>query len=268
MEQPTLDRIRLYPIKALDFVELETATIGVHSLQRDRSFAMVAADGRYINGKRTGRVNQLKARYELEQGLVFLSDRKEGQETRFELNAHNQELSAYLSDFFGMGVTLVASNKGELMDVPTTSSVTVISQSSIVSLQDQLPDLSLEDLRLRFRCNLELTGVKAFWEEQLFQQPGTGVRFTIGEVEMIGIGPRDRCNVPPRDPHTGETNKQFVKQMMESRKNSLPPNSHLLQHGNLYHLSADTYIPKTEQGKTIRKGDPIEIIGPVEVQQK
>lgn len=263
METAQIDRIRIYPIKALDHVEVEEATIGMHSLLNDRIFAMTAADGRYVNGKRTGRVNELKASYDLANRTITLSERTGSTSQCFDLNENNRDLIDYLSDFFGIGIMLLASEKGELMDVPTKSSVTILSEASIASLQDNLPQHSLEDLRLRFRANIELKGVEAFREEQLFQEPGTGVRFLAGDVEMIGISPRARCNVPPRNPLTGETNKQFVKLMMESRAKSLPANSMLTKHGNLYHLSVDTYVPASEKGKTLRKGDPIKIIGPV-----
>jgi len=260
-----IDRIRIHPIKALDHIELEETTVGVHSLLNDRIFAITAADGRYVNGKRTGKVNELKATYDLPNRSITLEKRTGGTAQKFDLDEHNKELIEYLSDFFEMGIMLLASNKGELMDVPTKSSVTVLSEASLRSLQDNFPKHSLEDLRLRFRANIELKGVESFWEEQLFQEPGTGVRFLAGEVEMIGISPRARCNVPPRNPLTGETDKQFVKLMMESRAKSLPANSMLTKHGNLYHLSVDTYIPASEKGKTLRKDDPIKILGPVDL---
>lgn len=263
MNTAQLDRIRIFPIKSLDYVEMESCDVGFHSLLHDRSFAMMGDDGRYVNGKRTGRVNELKARYDLGNGFVYLSERSGGEESRFELDSNNKELIQYLSDFFGMGIMLVGSEKGELMDVPARSSVTVISEASIASLQDQLPHYPLEDLRMRFRANLEFTGVDAFWEEQLFAEPGTGIRFRVGNVEMIGVSPRARCNVPPRDPLTGNTDKEFVKRMMQSRKDSLLEGSHLLSYGNLYHLSVDTYVPPSQQGKKLHLGDKVELLGQI-----
>ena len=265
MENPHVASIRIYPVKSLDPVDLQEAEIGIHSLKNDRIFAMLADDGRFVNGKRTGRVNQLRSEFNLVDNKVTLSQRDGGEKQTFELRENNEQLVAYLSDFFSMNVTLIHRDNGELMDIPQTSSVTIVSQASVASLHKDLPDHLIEDLRLRFRTNLEIGGVDAFWEEKLFQEPGIGMRFTVGDVEMIGVSPRARCNVPPRNPLTGETNKQFIKQMMESRSQSLPNESALPKHGGFYHLTVNTYVPESEKGKVLRVGDPIKIIEPVKL---
>ena len=91
------------------------------------------------------------------------------------------------------------------------------------------------------------------------------MRFQIGEVEMIGISPRARCNVPPRDPFTGETDKSFVKNVIKSRKESLPKDSRLPKFGNFYHLTVNTYLPESEKGKILKVGDQVQLIEPVEL---
>ena len=259
MSQAVVSSIRIYPVKSLDPVEVSETEIGLHSLKHDRAFAIMGEDGRYINGKRTGKVNQLKASYDLEKGLISLSPRGQGQTETFELNVHNKELNKYLADFFEMKLHLVYSDKGELLDEPYKSCTTIISQATYESLLADLPQHTIEDLRLRFRTNIEIKGVESFWEEQLFKSPSIGIRYSIGDVEMIGISPRARCNVPPRDPFTGETDKSFIKTMMQSREQSLPKDSSLALFGNTYHLSVDTYIPPTELGKKIRVGEDVKI---------
>ncbi|MEZ4776394.1 MAG: MOSC N-terminal beta barrel domain-containing protein [Bacteroidia bacterium] len=259
MDRPFIQRIRIYPIKSLDPVEVQQAEVGIHSLKYDRSFALLGEDGRFINGKRTGLVNQLKASYDLENQFVFLSRRGEETVHKFELKPENSELVGYLEDFFGIKLVLLQNSNGKLMDIPTQSSVTVISTATLQSLQNDLKDHTLEDLRLRFRANIEIEGVEAFWEEKLFQVPGVGVRFTVGEVEMIGVSPRARCNVPPRNPMNGETDKSFIKKMMRSRLSSLPKDSTLLHYGNTYQLTVNTYLSPDQKGKIMKVGDPVEI---------
>ncbi|MEP1093789.1 MAG: MOSC N-terminal beta barrel domain-containing protein [Cyclobacteriaceae bacterium] len=259
MENPHVAAIRIYPVKSLDPIDLEEAEIGIHSLKNDRIFAMLADDGRFVNGKRTGRVNQLKTEYDLSNWLISLSHRDEGEKQTFDLRENNEQLVEYLSDFFGFTVNLVHRSNGELMDIPQTSSVTVLSKASLDSLHQDFADHSMEDLRLRFRANLEIGGVGPYWEEQLFKEPGVGVRFSIGDVEMIGISPRARCNVPPRNPLTGETDKQFIKRMMQSRSENLPTESLLQQHGGFYHLTVNTYLPEDQEGKSIKVGDLLKI---------
>lgn len=258
MNHPKVSKIRIYPIKGLDAIELTESRIGVHSLLHDRSYAMRVADG-YINGKRTGKVNQLETTFDLDKGQVHFTPRTTGETATFELKEGNLLLNQYLTDFFGEQIELVHSNKGELMDVPKRGSVSILSDASLVSLRNDFPDYSMENLRLRFRVNIELTGVEAYWEENLFHKPGTAVRFTIGEVEMTGICPRVRCSVPPRDPWTGKKDKSFGRIMMKSRAENLPANSTLPEFGDMYHLAVDAYIDEKEQGKMIRLGDAVEI---------
>lgn len=264
MNNPTISKIRIYPIKSLGFVELEEAEIGVHSIKNDRLFAMVDTNGRYVNGKRTHLVNLLKTEFDLANGLVKFSDKKNSEKNSFELKEGNQELDNYLSNFFGIKLHLKRNENGKFMDIPMESSVTVVSQASLQYLQKDLQRHDLENMRLRFRSNIELTAVEAFWEDRLYQQPGIGVRFKMGDVEMIGISPRARCNVPPQNPHTGEMDYHFVKNMMKSRDGHIDTAEKILQYGRAsYFLTANVFVPKSEIGKKIKLNNPIEILGPI-----
>jgi uncharacterized protein YcbX len=264
--KPLLSRIRIYPIKALDPVELQEAEVGVHSLRYDREFAMITHDRRYMNSKRSGKVNQLKATYDLPNYRVYLAPRAGGVTDSFHLLNDKGKLEEYLESFFGEPISLAHSEHGQLMDIPTASSVTLVSEASLLSLHTAFPDLSPEDLRLRFRATLELTGVDPYWEESLVGSPGVGTRIQVGEVEMITVSPRARCNVPPRDPMTGITDKTFVKRMMKQRESTLPENSHLPEYGNFYHLTINTYLPQSQKGKWLRVGDELTVIQPVRLE--
>lgn len=219
-----------------------------------------------MNSKRTGRVNELKATYDLPNYRVFLSPRVGGSVESFHLIEDKSKLEMYLANFFGEPVSLIQNTQGQLMDIPTASSVTILSDASLLSLHQEFSDRTLEDLRLRFRATIELTGVDPYWEENLVGEPGVGMRMQVGDVEMIGVSPRARCNVPPRDPHTGLTDKTFVKRMMKSRQATLPEKSHLPEYGNLYHLTINTYLPTTQKGKWLRVGDDVTILEPVRLE--
>lgn len=264
MDKPRLSLIRIYPIKSLDPVELQEAKVGVHSLLHDREYALITDGGHFMNGKRSGRVNELKATYNLSSQTVSLSLRSGGAVTTYHLLNERSKLETYLSDFFHEHIRLVQNKEGQLMDIPEVSSVTVISKASFESLRLALPEHSLEDVRLRFRASLELAGVGPYWEENLVGEPGRAIRFMIGDVEMLGVSPRARCNVPPRDPLTGISDKLFIKRMMESRRASLPAGSRVLQYGNLYQLSVNVHVPLNEVGKMLRVGDPLTIIEEIE----
>lgn len=266
MEKARISKLRIYPIKSLGHVEIEEAEVGIFALKNDRLYAMVDKDGRYMNGKRNWKVNQLKSEYDLPNGLILLSDKKGGERKSFKLKDGNTELDNYLSDFFETKVKLIKNELGEFMDIPKASSLTVISKASLEYLQKDLKQHSLENMRLRFRTNVELSGVSAFWEEQLYQQPGTGIRFKIGEVEMIGISPRARCNVPPQNPNTGEMDYNFVKNVIQSRNNHEEIANKLLQYGRAtYFLTINILLPQTETGKKLRIGDEVEILESVKL---
>ena len=265
--EPFVSRIRIYPIKSLDPVELQEAEVGTHSLLYDREFAMITPDGRFMNGKRSGRVNVLKATYEIANYRVTFSDRVSGSAHSFHLLNNQADAEKYLSDFFGEPISLVQNKEGQLMDIPTASSVTILSEASLKSLHQDFADRTLEDIRLRFRATIEIGGVVPYWEEKLVGEPGIGMRFTVGEVEMIGVSPRARCNVPPRDPLTGQTDRTFVRRMMKSRENSLPAKSPLPAYGNLYHLTINTYLAETQKGKRLHVGDPVKIIEPLRLER-
>lgn len=249
----TLGQIRLFPIKSLDAVTVDEVAIGCFSLAGDRAYAIVDDTGRVINGKRTGRVNQLRAEYGA--GTVTLGEREAWEPHTFELRQNNDALDAYLSDFFAMPAHLVHDDEGRLLDIPRESSVTVIAAETLRSLSAAM---GFPDLRERFRTNLELTDAPAFFEEQLVG-PDEAVGFSIGDVRCFGMSIRERCNVPPRDPGTGEIDRRFAKALITARDASVPAWSHVRELGSLYHLAINVFVPRSEQGKRIRVGDRIRV---------
>lgn len=148
MPAPFLSRIRIYPIKSLDPVELLQAEAGVFSLLNDREFALLARDGHFINGKRIGRGSELKAEYDLPNLIVRLSPRDGGPIHSFHLYEDQKKIEIYLSDLFKEPVSLVRNTNGELMDIPPEASVTIVSEASFQSLHQSLSGGTMDDLRL------------------------------------------------------------------------------------------------------------------------
>lgn len=257
-------KLRIYPIKSLGFVEADEVEVGFHSLKNDRQFAMVDADGRYLNGKRNNQVNLLKTDYDLANASVTFSDETSGIGGTFELREENEALNEFISDYFDLGLQLVSNDQGQFMDMPAESSVTIVSEASLQHLQQDLDRHTLENMRQRFRSNIEVSGVEAYWEEQLYHTPGVGMRFRVGDVHMIGISPRARCNVPPQSPENGEIDYHFIKNMIASRKDHSPSAEKVIQYGKAhYFLTINVYVPPTEAGKVIRLHDEIEVLDQV-----
>ena len=111
--KPVISRIRIYPIKSLDPVELQEAEVGIHSLRYDREFAMLTNDERFMNGKRSGRVNELKAAYDLPNYTVTFSDRSGGPAHSFHLLNEKSEAEKYVSEFFGEPISFLQNRQGQ-----------------------------------------------------------------------------------------------------------------------------------------------------------
>ncbi len=102
MRTPYLARIAVFPIKALDAVEVAQATITPGgSLAWDRRFAMLDRSGKFINGKRNAKVHLLRAEYDLERSQVRLRQQGSVRWDGFSLAAGEPELERWLSDHFG-----------------------------------------------------------------------------------------------------------------------------------------------------------------------
>ncbi len=257
---PTLSKIRIYPIKSLDPIELTSVKIGKRSLLGDRKFAMLNQFGSFINGKATGLVNQLQTSFDDQIEYVTFNKRGSDEKAIFNLNTETDKIESFLSLFFNNKVSFVKNEDGRLMDIPDESSVTVVAYETLQHLAVQLVD-SEDTLRLRFRANLEISNVPIYWEERLANEDSQiGVPFLVGDVKMIGKNLRARCNVPPRNPLTGETDKTFIKRLIDSRKKNIPTWSHVQKLESLYHLSVDIFIPDSEIGKQIKIGDVVELI--------
>ena len=218
---------------------------------------MLTEDGRFVNGKRTGRVNQLQTSFDLPNYTVCFSERGSGSSDTFHLIEQKEKIAIYLSDFFDMKIHFLQNLEGRFLDIPDISGLTVLSTASLEYLSNNIIGYDMDDLRLRFRASVEISGVPPFWEERLACLSGEPVHFCAGEVKLEGISLRARCNVPPRDPHTGETDKTFVKKVIKTRDKNVPEWSIVRELPSLYHLSVDCFIPDTEKGKFINVGDEV-----------
>jgi uncharacterized protein len=125
------------------------------------------------------------------------------------------------------------------------------------------PELSLESARLRFRANLEIGGMRAFEEDQLFAaEKGTYVQFNIGGVGFEGSNPCARCVVPTRDPVNGEAIAHFQKRFVSLRQGSLPPWAAAARFDHFYRFALNTRVPASECGKILRVGDALTLRDP------
>lgn len=258
---PYLAKIFIYPIKSLDGVEVEQRRVlASGALENDREFALFDENSHVVNGKRHSSIHQLRSHFSIHHRTISLQ--LPGQESRhiFHLDEERQALTTILSDFFGFAVTLKQNSLVGFPDDLSSSGPTVISTATLQEVASWFPGVTVEEMRRRMRANLEIGGVPAFWEDQLFTASGDMLAFRIGDVQFLGVNPCQRCIVPTRDSLSGVAYPNFQKIFIQKRQATLPQWVASSQFNHFYRLSVNTKLPNSEALKIIKAGDKVEII--------
>jgi len=259
---PRLARIRIYPLKSLDAMDLETAIIGSGGgLLHDREFGLFDALGNPLIGKTTAHVHGLHGRVDFAAKTVAFRRREEMDWHVYDFETQIDRANAYLSEYFGFPVFLRRDTHSRFLDKPDWSGATLVSTATLQAVAAWYPGMDTLEIRDRFRATLEIEGVPPFWEDGLFGPEGSALAYRIGEVTLWGIGPRSRCVVPTRHPETAKVYPGFAPSFSKSRFANLPVNSGLRPYSNHYYLTVDSYFPDSEIGKTLRVGDRLERVG-------
>jgi uncharacterized protein YcbX len=253
-----LSKILIFPVKSLDPIALNEVEISAGgALKGDREFAMFDKDGKYINAKRNPKIHLIRAKYELGDRLVHLQIQNQQEVFTFHLDRDRSLLTDWLSGFFEQPVELRQNVSNGFPDDPEAWGATVVSEATLATVQSWYtnPQISLEQIRDRFRTNLEISDTKPFWEDHLFAKVGETVPFKIGEVQFLGTNPCQRCPVPTRDTFNGEVYPEFQKIFTRQRELTLPANIERSRFNHFYRLALNTRIPLTEAGKVLKIGD-------------
>jgi uncharacterized protein len=257
---PYLSSISIFPIKSLDGVRLDhVSVLASGALKFDREYAMLDERGQFVNGKRNRNVHQLRSTFDLDRRLVSLQIQNTDTWNTFHLDQERLELESWLSHFFGFTVTLGQNTITGFPDDLKATGPTVISTNTIAAIAAWFPEISVEDMRTRLRTNLEIAGVPAFWEDQLFGQADQSVKFQIGTVQLEGINPCQRCVVPTRDPKTGEATTDFQRIFAVRRQESLPSWTVASRFNHFYRLAVNTNLRQSEVDKSLQVNDQVEI---------
>jgi len=254
---PYLHKITVYPIKSLDGVEVVSSTITEGgALYLDRAFTLRNSEGRVVNAKRFPTLQRVRAQYELKDMRVKFQLQKEV--CSYNLEEDTAHIEAFFSDFLKEEVKLDKNLNTGFPDDDENSGPTLVSTQTLEEVQAWFPHLSIDNLRMRFRANLELTDYpEPFWEDRLLAHPGIHRKFGLGEVELIGKQPCARCAVPARDPFSGENDRGFMQKFINLRKKHFPPFANEAQFDHFYRLCVNSFIPGTETGKILKVGDTL-----------
>jgi uncharacterized protein YcbX len=258
---PRLANIRLHPIKSLDPVHVKEARIGPGGgLEHDRAWALYSVDGQWVNGKRTAAIHLIRASFAPGISSVTLSvpsDNRRIPTKSFAFPGDMEAASQWFSTFFEQPITVRHSADG-FPDDSIANGPTIVSTASLQAVCDLFPGMDLVEARQRFRTTLEIDGVPAFWEDQLFGEAERSVvRFRIGEVHFEGSNPCARCPVPPRNPRTGDIIPGFQKIFSDYRRSHIPAWSPEARFDHYYRLATNTRVASAESGRILRVGDSL-----------
>jgi len=268
---PRLVNIRLHPIKSLDPISVPEARISPSGgLALDRAWALYSVDGKWVNGKRTPAIHLIRASYAADLRSVALSvpgDRRGIPTRTFAFPEDYEDAAEWFSVYFEQQIIVRYSENG-FPDDTVASGPTIVSTASLQAVADWFPPnsegfpgITVDEARMRFRATLEINGVHAFWEDQLFgEDERSMVRFRIGEVQFEGSNPCARCPVPPRNPLTGENLDGFQKHFAQMRHAVLPVCSPRTRFDHFYRLSTNTRVAPSERGKSLHAGDALQLL--------
>lgn len=252
-----LARITLFPFKALDGQTVDsTMILPSGALQHDRRFALVDAAGRYINGKRTDKLHAIRSSFDPQHQRLELVNH--GELATFDVDEDREEIEQYFSLLMDERVRLLENRTHGFPDDTDAPGPTVISTATLETVASWFPGLTVDEVRRRFRANLEIGGVEPFWEDRLAGPAGEGVPLRIGKVTFAGVNPCQRCVVPSRDAHTGEPWPGFQKTFAQQREKLLPAWATRSRFDHFYRLAINTRLAPDNSGGEIRCSEPVE----------
>jgi uncharacterized protein YcbX len=262
---PTLARVLVHPVKSLDPHPLDEATVRTHGgLTHDREFAIVDADGEYVNGKREPATHRLRSRFDPDgaDGSLGISVRPTADDEwrTFSLaDGERGPLEAWLSAFFGYEVRVKRDRQGGFPDDTHAAGPTVVASGTLERVASWF-DFDATEARRRLRPNL-VVDAPAFWEDRLYSATDREhvVPFEVGETVFEGVNPCQRCVVPSRDPDTGEETPGFRERFVEQRRESLPEWAGEAWFDHHFRLMVNTQVPPETVGERVAVGDPLTV---------
>jgi MOSC domain-containing protein len=260
---PTLARINIHPVKSFDPQPVDEAVLlASGALENDRRFAICDHQGEFINAKRTPAVHRLRSAFDPATSRLGLRIEGTSKTHVFDVASQRRELELWLGDYFDIPLKLVENRDAGFPDDTESPGPTVISTATLAEVAGWFPGLTTDEVRDRFRANLEIDGVEAFWEDRLVAEGTRMVRFQIGDVALLGSNPCQRCPVPTRNPYTGEAIREFAKIFSSHREQSLREWAPASRFDHFYRLATNTR-PYDSEPRTLRVGDLVRVLGVV-----
>ncbi len=242
---PKLGRIRIYPFKSLPGYEVASSGFNQNGgLINDRRYAFALPSGKFFNAKSDARLHQIRLRFCREAQSYRFSLPCAQESLEWQTADSFQKLEDWIKKHFNVTIVIQESVEQGFPDDLVAPGPTIISTETIRTIASWYPDISEERIRRRLRTNLEIENVPAFWEDQLFgEKDKSGVPFKIGNAQLIGTNPCQRCVVPSRDSDNGELTRGFSRTFSENRQATLPQWAARSAFDHYFRVATNTRIP-------------------------
>lgn len=255
----TIADLFVYPVKSLDGHRVESARLRESgALDGDRQYAIVDEDREYVNGKREQAVHRLESTFDPAARSLTVSA-PDREPATFSLDAERGSLNAWLSEHFGYPVSVIR-DPGGMPDDTAASGPTVISRETIEAVAGWFDGIDPTEMRRRLRPNVVIEAGEPFWEDRLYADRDSVVPFRLGEAELAGVNPCQRCVVPTRDPDTGEETEGFQERFVERREATLPEWVNRDWYDHYFRLMVNTRIGEAAAGTTLQVGDDVSVL--------
>ena len=179
-------------------------------------------------------------------------------ESTFALDHDPGAMESWLGAALGFSIRLSADVETGHPDDTHSLGPTVISVATLEEIGRWF-GLPLDQVRARFRTNVEIDGVPPFWEDRLFRDAGEALPFRLGGVELRGINPCQRCVVPARDPVTGALDGDFALRFAELRKRTRPAWSNPVGFNHFFRVAVNTRPGVVAPGDALAIGDCVSV---------
>jgi uncharacterized protein YcbX len=251
-----LDAITVYPIKSLDGIDLTTVEVlPSGALQNDRRWAIVDAEQRFVNGKRTAAIHTIRANFaDNLESVTF--DHPMMLAATFELHTESLRLNKWLSEVFQLNCRLIEDRSTGFPDDHESPGPTLVSRGTLHTVASWF-DLSIDETTRRFRANLVVDAGEPFWEDRLVGTTGQPVRYSLGDVSWLGVNPCQRCVVPSRDSIDGVATGGFQREYARCREAALPTWAPHERFDHFYRLAVNTRLAPGCRGGRLSVGDEL-----------
>lgn len=256
---PSIHSITIYPIKSFDGHSVsKAAVLSSGALAYDRRFALVDQWGKYVSGKSCAAIHRLRAKFSDDLSTVTISCGNHVEE--FVLDNECDALAEFCSELLEQKCRVIENEDGGFPDDSELPGPTLVCTSTLKAVCNWFGELELDEVRRRFRFNLEIADAPEFWEDGLVPELQKLRRFRVGEVVWQGSGICRRCIVPTRNSLTGDRTDNFAREFVRRREESLPSWAPSDRFDSFYRLGINTRLDSEADTQFVQVGDTIEVL--------